>query len=82
MRPMEESWEERLLGFDARVSVPSYWHDQRKGELLLRTDVVQPYSADPAAWPSLFDRPGNPRPSYVGFFQDLWEDIDQLRAHL
>ncbi|HEY3359578.1 MAG TPA: hypothetical protein VGQ83_40385 [Polyangia bacterium] len=79
---MDESWEERLLGFDARVSVPSYWNDQRKGELLLRTDVVQPYSADPEAWPSLFDRPGNPRPGYVGFFQDLWEDVEQLQAHL
>jgi hypothetical protein len=78
---MDDSWEERLLGFDARVAAPSHWSDMRKAELLLR-DVEQPCSVDPEVWPSLFDRPGTPRPSYVGFFQDLWEDAAVLRAHL
>jgi hypothetical protein len=76
------TWEERLLGFDARVAVPTDWPDTRRAQYLLRPDVAQPCSVDTRVWPSLFDRPGHVRPSYVGFFQDQWEDLDHLRAHV
>ena len=76
------SWEERLLGFDARVPAPTDWPAERRARHLLRPDVPQPCSADTHVWPSLFDRPGHVRPSYVGFFQDLWEDLAHLRAHV
>jgi hypothetical protein len=76
------TWEERLLGFDARVAVPTDWPDTRRAQYLLRPDVAQPCSVDGRVWPSLFDRPGHVRPSYVGFFQDLWEDLEYLRAHV
>ncbi|MBI5479440.1 MAG: hypothetical protein HY906_11315 [Deltaproteobacteria bacterium] len=76
------SWEERLLGFDARVATPTDWPATRRSQYLLRPDVTQPCSADSRVWPSLFDRPGHVRPSYVGFFQDLWEDLEHLRAHV
>jgi hypothetical protein len=76
---MENDWEERLLGFDARVAVAAAWPDERRDAYLLRPEVAHPCSTDPQAWPSLFDQPGLARPSYVGFFQDLWEDLEQLR---
>jgi hypothetical protein len=83
-RPIEpgEEWEERLLGFDARVPAPTDWPAERRARHLLRLDVVQPCSADAQVWPSLFDRPGHVRPSYVGFFQELWEDLEHLRQHV
>jgi hypothetical protein len=83
-RPIEpgEEWEERLLGFDARVAAPTDWPAERRARHLLRPEVVQPFSADAQVWPSLFDRPGHVRPSYVGFFQDLWEDLEHLRQHV
>jgi hypothetical protein len=77
-----EAWEERLVGFDARVAAPTAWPEDRRAHYLLRRDVVQPCSTDGHVWPSLFDRPGHVRPSYVGFFQDLWEDLEHLRAHV
>jgi hypothetical protein len=76
------AWEERLLGFDARVVAPTDWPTERRNTHLLRPEVVQPGSVDPKVWPSLFDRPAHVRPSYVGFFQELWEDLEHLRKHL
>jgi hypothetical protein len=78
----EDHWEERLLGFDARVAAPTDWPAERRARHLLRPQVTQPYSADTRVWPSLFDRPAHVRPSYVGFFQDLWEDLEHLRKHV
>lgn len=76
------AWEERLLGFDARVAAPTDWPADRRSRHLLRPGVTQPCAVDPKVWPSLFDRPGHVRPSYVGFFQELWEDLEHLRRHL
>ena len=78
----DETWEERLLGFDARVAAPTDWPAERRSRHLLRLDVAQPWSADVQVWPSLFDRPGHVRPAYVGFFQELWEDLEHLRQHV
>jgi len=77
---MADDWEERLLGFDARVAAAAAWPEGRRASFLLRPDVAHPCSADPQVWPSLFDQPGFERPGYVGFFQELWEDLEQLRA--
>ena len=77
-----DTWEERLLGFDARVPAPTDWPADRRARHLLRPEVTQPCSADTKVWPSLFDQPGHVRPSYVGFFQDLWEDLEHLRRHV
>ncbi|MCC6752228.1 MAG: hypothetical protein IT371_31545 [Deltaproteobacteria bacterium] len=74
------SFEERLLGFDVRVP-STEWSPERRSAYLLR-DVSQPYSVDPVVWPSLFDGIPGSRPSWVGPFQDLWEDLAVLRASL
>jgi len=77
-----DSWEERLLGYDARVSAPTAWDVERRARYLLVPDVIQPCSVYSRVWPSLFDQPGHLRPAYVGFFQDLWQDLTHLRAHV
>lgn len=79
--------EELILGFDARVvGVRGLhrWDDKRKKYFLFRLDVSQPFSVDLMVWPSVFDDDGYdiPRPSYVGFYHPLWENLDELQQHV
>lgn len=74
-----------LLGFDARLGSPADpldWNEHRRDRYLLRRDVSRPISTDVAVWPTIFDSGVVPRPSFVGPYQDLWEDLAALTAHL
>jgi hypothetical protein len=74
--------EERVLGFDARLTVAPEWDAQRRAEYLLRGEVAVPASIDATVWPSVFG-PGaiNP-PDWTGMFSDLWDDLSALRLFL
>ena len=67
-----------MVGYDARKSSPEYWTESRKHQYLYRLDVVQPFSADTTAWPSLLQ--SNPPEGGTRFgFQDTWAKLDLLR---
>jgi hypothetical protein len=75
--------ESYVLGFDAR----RLWEDRvstpkQKEAFLFRLDVERVLSVDVAIWPSVFPFDSGTRPQYVGFFQDLWEELDCLREHI
>ena len=58
------------------------WSEERKRDYLYKLDVTQPYSTDTLVWPSVFDIFDISRPDYVGFYNDLWEDLENLRRHI
>ena len=71
-----------MLGFDARemwVNSSMMWDDARRNKFLYRPDVVKPLSVDIAVWPSVFEYYTGLKPPYVGFYQDLWEELEHLR---
>ncbi len=72
-----------VLGFDAR----KLWEERlstpgQKEAFLFRLDLERVLSVDVAIWPSVFPFDSDARPHYVGFFQDLWEELDCLREHI
>jgi hypothetical protein len=71
-----------LLGFDSRSSKPPDWDESRKRAFLLRLDVSSPLSIDAMVWPSVFELHREPRPAFVGIFDDLWMDLGALRERL
>jgi len=58
---MERIWRQDILvlGFDLREAYGanggSLWTQERRSEFLLRPDVEQPLSVDPAVWPSVME---------------------------
>lgn len=78
--------DEKVLGFDVReiwLDPADLWNAQRKSDLLFRLDVVKPLSTDSMVWPSAFDVDADLcRPSWTGYVQDLWEDLEGLQECL
>ena len=72
-----QSFEETLLGFDAREMVPD---EGRPSEFLLRTDLVDVLSVDRSVWPSLFDH--SHRPAWIGMNDPFWDNLEALEAAL
>jgi hypothetical protein len=73
--------EERVIGFDVRISGAADWAAERRATYLLRSDAT-PCSLDPTVWPSLFDEGSIARPAWVGPFQNLWEELPALQEFL
>jgi len=69
-----------ILGFDAREPGGRAFTETEKAGFLLRLDVKRVVSCDGGVWPSVFR--SRDRPNYVGFFQKLWEDLDDLRGQV
>jgi hypothetical protein len=81
----KQTFEELILGFDARIlenERVSIWSGERRSDFLLRPDVLQPFSTDPLVWPSIFQVCEIFRQSYVGFYDDLWENLEQLKEYI
>jgi len=69
-----------ILGFDVREPGGRIFTEKEKAAFLLRLDVERVVSCDGGVWPSVFR--SRDRPQYVGFFQELWEDLDNLREQV
>ena len=79
---MDQIGKDLIIGYDAREcwSTPEKtWTKQRRNSLLIRLDVVRPLSIDQTVWNSVFDYFPNLKPSWVGYFQDLWGSLENLR---
>jgi len=77
--------EELILGFDARVirlESETICNPDQRNLFLFRSDVLQTFSTDPMVWPSVFDFDEVSCHPYVGFYQNLWEDLDNLQENL
>jgi hypothetical protein len=72
--------DEHLLGFDARL-VPAPWPEEHRSQYLLRDDVAAALTVDINTWPTYFGK-GATRPQWIGVFDPLWSDLDELRACL
>ncbi|WP_133511282.1 hypothetical protein [Candidatus Thiosymbion oneisti] len=72
---------EWILGYDARVSGRKI-DDRLKSNFLYRLDGAEVYSIDPMIWPSVFDACHLSKPSYTGFWPDLWDNLDALTKYL
>ena len=88
---MKQMWtinkkdEHLILGFDARemwLDLANLWNENRKKDFLFRLDVMKPLSIDTMSWPSVFDIYSQQKPSFVGFYQELWENLEQLQISL
>ena len=82
-----EGVEFQMLGYDARRMSRGWLAQRAEGcwdMFLLRTDLLQPLSTDPAVWDSALDwhDPKVPMPDWTGPFQDLWENLDDLQKFL
>jgi len=84
---------EHVLGFDAREMWLSPagdshrsggWTEQAKRVWLLRPDVERPLSVDDSVWLSVFkaDPAMQPPPIATGLAQNLWSNLEFLRAAL
>ena len=82
MSATNAAWEEQLIGFDARLTNAAEWSQERREQYLLRVDSPVPVSVDPTVQRSVFDLPEYDRPNYVGAFQNLWEELPELKATL
>jgi hypothetical protein len=72
-----------LLGYDARKwAYERFSTPEDREAFLFRLDVERVLSVDEAVWPSVFPLDRNVRPDCVGFFQNLWEDLDSLRSQI
>lgn len=74
-----------ILGFDAREmwrSESEVWTVHPKESFLLRPSVPKALSVDPGIWAPVLTREVAIRNGYVGFYQELWGDLEALRVAL
>jgi hypothetical protein len=79
------SYEERLLGFDARLPAPAAqatWTPERAEAYLLRADLDAVLSVDRVAWPGISPPDKRLRSPARVFDLGLWDDVRPLAAHL